>query len=77
MKSEPRAWRRVRWNSSQIREWNFWEIALNTRGYFQAGFIFCRCSLGMGWANVKGQKQSASVEKRLQVFLQVILILLV
>ena len=31
----------------------------------------------MGWANLKGQKQSASVEKRLQVFLQVILILLV
>ena len=32
---------------------------------------------GMGWANLKGQKQSASVEKRLQVLLQAILILLV
>ena len=43
---------------------------------FQAGFIFCRCSLGMGWANLKGQKQSASVEKCLQVFSLVILLLL-
>lgn len=32
--SEPRDWRRVRWNLSQIREWRFWEIALNTVAIF-------------------------------------------
>lgn len=72
VKSEPRDWRRVGWNLSQIREWRFWELTGNTRGYFQLAFISCRCSLGMGWANLKGQKRSGEVGKALQVFLWVI-----
>lgn len=73
VESEPRDWKRVRWIPSQIGEWSFWEITLNTRGYFQLAFIFCRCSLWVGWASLKGQRQRGEVETYLQVFLQVIL----